>query len=54
MQEQKERAFFQILTFLVEPSTKKPGANQCPASNKKLDNKFLSIGNFSFQEVGHV
>jgi hypothetical protein len=54
MKEQKERAFFQILTFSVEPSTKKQGANQCPERYNKLDKKVLSIGNFSFQEVGHV
>ncbi len=54
MREQKERAFFQILTFSVEPNTKKPGANQCPASDKKSDNKVRSIGIFNFEEVGYV
>jgi hypothetical protein len=47
MREQKERAFFQILTFSVVSNTNKQVANQCPERYNKLDKKVLSMGNFN-------
>jgi hypothetical protein len=42
------------LIFLVVSNTNKQVANQCQERYNKLDKKVLSMGEFSFQEVGHV